>query len=331
MPENFDWKLCDPHKFRPFKNKEYKINLGIRKLDPNDFICIENTYLDRTDLREKLFEKYPTRCHGFHPSVLPALREVYDLVFDFLVTRYPKYFYRTENGLVYNKIRRESIPSDSSKLEAEELERIICRNIEEDFLILLKNPDSDQPDEYILRAAVSCFPAGFNPAEKLNTPLTAIHGPVPGYKERLQLSMNRFFGRLKIHEYIVRSNWSIQIHANLCAPTGSHASSVQAKEIKPVEAETLDFNKVFFRVEKQCFTRLPKTKANLMLIRTYVTSMANLRDDVDIEALCGAIDGVKGDLAIYKRRIQWGDAVKSYLRGETNGMTDEIYDYKFIS
>ncbi|CAI8510391.1 unnamed protein product [Pichia kudriavzevii] len=189
-------------------------------------------------------------------------------------------------------------------------------------------------DEYVLRAAISLFPAGFNPLEKINNPLTKIHEPVPGYVNKLQLSMNKFFSRLNTHEYIVRNNWSIQTHCNLCAPSGSHATEEEATVIHPFYPEELDYNKVFFRVEKQCFTRLAKTGSNLMVIRTYVTSLMELRDslnDEEKETLCSAIDGLTGELAIYKRRIQWGDAAKAFIRGESNGINTTAKKYLFVS
>lgn len=329
MPADFDWKQCQPYKFRPFRNKEYKMNLAIRKEDPNDWICIENTYLDRTNLRKKKFEQYPGVCWGYHESAVPALREAYDMIFSFLRKRYPMYFYE-KDGQIYNSIRDEMIPSDSSQLDGEQLLEIISHNIEEDMLIMLRNNDSDDLDEYVLRAAVACFPAGFNPATKLNQPLTRVHTPVPGYKQKLQFSMNKFFARLKANEFIVRNNWGFQVHTNLCAPFGgSHSTSEEAKEIPQLDPEELDFNKVFMRVEKQSFTRMPQSHGILMITRTYVTAASRLRDDVDVETLCGAIDGVKGDIATYKRKVHWGEAIKAYLRRETNGMTDEVYDYKF--
>ncbi|OXT10160.1 hypothetical protein B9K06_26560, partial [Bacillus sp. OG2] len=84
-----------------------------------------------------------------------------------------------------------------------------------------------------------------------------VHGPVPGYVEKLQFSMNKFFARLKKYEFVVRNNWSFQTHTNLCAPSGSqsHATMEDMIKIHPLAPNDLDFNKCFFRVEKQCFTR----------------------------------------------------------------------------
>lgn len=329
----FRWENQKPFPYRPFKKGSYKMTLAIRKLDPNDMFCIEDTYLDRVNLRKKIFQN--EKLYGFHESAIESLKEAYTYIFLFLMRRYPMYFVlSTDSTTIDNKITGESFPLDPTNLKPNQIMYNIVSNIEEDILILIKNPETSEMDEYVLRAAISLFPAGFNPLEKMNNPLTKIHEPVPGYVNKLQLSMNKFFSRLNTHEYIVRNNWSIQTHCNLCAPSGSHATEEEATVIHPFYPEELDYNKVFFRVEKQCFTRLAKTGSNLMVIRTYVTSLMELRDslnDEEKETLCSAIDGLTGELAIYKRRIQWGDAAKAFIRGESNGINTTAKKYLFVS
>lgn len=330
--EDFKWEDQKPYPYRPFKKGPYRMNLAIRKLDPNDIISIEDTYLDRINLRLKLFDE--TKLYGCHESALESLKEAYKFILNFLLKRYPQYFELIDNNTMFhNKIIDKTFPYDPKSMKSEEIFKAIVYNIEEDMLIMVKNSEDEKYDEYILRAAVSLHPSGFNPIEKLNQPLTKVHGPVPGYLQKLQLSMNRFFNRLQKYEFIVRNNWSLQTHTNLCAPTGQHATSEEAKMIHLLYPEDLDFNKCFFRVEKQCFTRLPETGSNLMFIRTYVTSLMELRNDLTDEQkdiLCDAIDGISGDFAVYKRRIEWGEAAKSFIRGESNGSQPIPTKYKFI-
>jgi hypothetical protein len=331
VDEHFNWETQEPYPYRPFKKGLYKMNLAIRKLDPNDIICIENTYLERIQLRERLFDE--EKLYGCHESAIDSLKEAYAFIFNHLLKRYPQYFVLSkEKATIENKITGKNIPANPDFLNPGEMLKTIATNIEEDVLLLIKNPSTEQMDEYILRAAVSLFPAGFNPIEKLNQPLTKIHGPVPGYLEKLQTSMNKFFGRLKVNEYIARNNWSFQTHTNLCAPTGSHATKKEASTIHPLYPDDLDFNKCFFRVEKQCFTRLPKSEANIMFIRTYTTSLLKLRGlltDEQKEILSSAIDGLTGDLAVYKRRIQWGEPTKVFLKGESDGSHPTLQEYTF--
>lgn len=330
---SFNWETQKPYPYRPYKKGVYKMTLAIRKLDPNDLICIEDTYLERINLRKKIFTEMKT--HGAHETGYEALKEAYTYIFDFLMKRYPMYFkLSADKKTIKNSITNDEVPASPDGIEALQLLDYINRNMEEDCLLLLKNcTEPGFEDEYVLRVGISAFPAGFNPLEKINRPLTKIHDPVPGYQQKLQSSMNKFFTRISVNEYIVRNNWSIQTHANLCAPTGSHATKSEAVVLHPQYPEDLDFNKVFFRVEKQCFTRLPKTKADIMFIRTYTTSLMELREtlnDEEKEVLCEAIDGLQGDIGIYKRRVVWGEAAKAFIRGESNGSNPKKEKYTFV-
>lgn len=80
--------------------------------------------------------------------------------------------------------------------------------MDEDILILLP---SDDGDGYSLKGFVNCFPAGFNTKEKLGLKLRDIHTPVPGYKQKLELSMDRFFDRLEVGKVVKRANVSHHI------------------------------------------------------------------------------------------------------------------------
>ncbi|GMF02313.1 unnamed protein product [Ambrosiozyma monospora] len=310
--------------------------MATRRLDPLDHIILEESYLERTNLRVEVLEKYGKLLTGCHESAVESVRESYDYIFNYLLQRYPKYFYTVKNEkgetVFYNSIRIESFPLNSTNLKPEEMLYGIARNIEEDFLILLKNPKYDEIDEYHLRANVSCFPAGFNPSEKLNTPLTSIHVPVPEYKEKLQRSMNRWFDRLQPYEYMVRNNWGFQIGNQLCDPDGYQATYDELIAIKAADPKDLNFNEVFLRVEKQMFTKLPKSGGVLFLSRYYTYPLTQIRSEGEkCEELCGAIDGLPHKLGLYKRKVYWGDAVKAYLRGESNGSTDDVYEVKMVA
>ncbi|KAG7695000.1 hypothetical protein KL930_001323 [Ogataea haglerorum] len=325
---NFDWEKEKPVPYRPFKNAPYRINMAIQKADPQNIIVIENTYLKSTKLRERIMNERAEISMACHPSAEAALKELYCTVTDFLMKKYPMYFYTKDNGTTfYNKIKNESFPLDPTMEDRLEVLKFLGRTIEEDFIILLKNGDEGElENEYVWRAGVSCYPSGFVPGEKFNKPLTAIHSPVPQYLERLKVSMNRFFERLRVHEFVVRYNWSIQAHTNIFAPSMNHGTRTVAS-VKPLSPEDLDFNKVFMRVEKQCFTRLPKTKADIMFIRTYTTPLTRIKAENRAEDFCGAIDGLSDDFAIYKNKILWGDAVKAFLKGESSGSTEKVYDF----
>ncbi|GMF02662.1 unnamed protein product [Ambrosiozyma monospora] len=66
-----------------------------------------------------------------------------------------------------------------------------------------------------------------------------------------------------------------------------------------------------------------------MLIRTYTTPLSKIRAEGRGNDLCGAIDGLDQELGVYKRRAYWGNAAKSYLKYETDGLTSEVSQEEF--
>ncbi len=315
---SFDFKEEEPIPYRPFKNGPYKMTMGIKTSPPNEWLLIEKTYNEITNLREKIVLENPNNTMLFKPEALEALHETYIKMFEFMIKRYPMYFEYdiNDNSMIRNKIKNELIPKDPSKLTPDSLNLILAKNFEEDYLIMIFD---EKKDSYILKGGSFAFPSGFDPAEKVDLTLKDIHGPVPMYSEKLELSMDRFFKRLKVNQMVIRQNWSIQPHTQLFAPALNHASD-ESELGEVLDPETMDFDKVFMRVERQILTRLPKTKALLFTIRTYLTPLSKIREEPRAPELIQAIDGLPPVLQVYKRSAVWGPAVKSYLRGETNGL-----------
>lgn len=314
----FDWSQAEPIKYRPFKSGPFKMAMGLSEIPAHDFLLIEKTYKSLCSLRFRLFESHRNDLIFLHPSAAAALEEFYDFVVSYMCARYPQYFTRKEKT-VFNSITKSEFPAEAKYCTHDKMLHVLATNLEEDFLILVKNGSGAYKDEYVLRAGAALFPSGFNPGRKANKPLTAIHTPVPQYKRRLKGSMNNFFKKVKVGQFSMRNNWSIQTHEKLCALTENHATPNE--KVEPLDPQTVHFDKVFLRCERQVVTRLPKSKAVVFTIRTYLTPLSELKlEDGVPERLCSAIDELPDDMAAYKRRTAWGEAVKAYLRGQAEGL-----------
>jgi hypothetical protein len=68
----------------------------------------------------------------------------------------------------------------------------------EDFNILLKNQETG---EYELKASATLFPAGWKLQERIGTSMANLHKPVPGWKEKLGGSVNRYTPSLNNQSY----------------------------------------------------------------------------------------------------------------------------------
>ncbi|KAK6454923.1 uncharacterized protein RJT20DRAFT_151044 [Scheffersomyces xylosifermentans] len=314
----FNWEKADPLPIRPFANKRnFNVSMGLNNLSktPEDWILIENTYLEQTRLRKKYTKQFPDQMlHCFNNKIsTEALREFYELVTNYLLTRYPQYFtYNKKTGVIHNEINNEYLPRVAGKNTPKELELFLAANLEEDFLILIKDNAKDPEEEYILRAGVTGFPAGFDPSASHNKPISYIHSPVPQYRERLKVIMGRFFNKLEPKDLWVRHNWSIQTHRAFFNLSSNHGR--EGEKVKQLRYDEIDFeNACFLRVERQIFTRLPKSRANVMTIRTYLTPIKKIKEEGLGEELCRAIDALPEELGHYKKRGAWGEAVKEFL------------------
>ncbi|KAL4978221.1 hypothetical protein BDW66DRAFT_22372 [Aspergillus desertorum] len=209
--------------------------------------------------------------------------------------------------------------------------------IDEDFLILLPSPippllsgdlsaesDPELKTQYHLEAYTTYYPAGFDTRKKLSLSLSAIHTPLPGYKQKLSKSMDRFFERLEVGKAVVRVNWSIMPKGTglFAAFGGLHNHSLNTEggneEKERIDPDSFDGEDTFLRCERQTLHRLPKTKALLFAFHTYTYPIRNIKEEGLGEELALAIDGLKGgsvpEIYGYKNGPYWGDAVKAFLR-----------------
>ena len=246
--------------------------MGLSSLDPNEFIQIDNGYAERLAQRKKLISTYPAVVLGFQPEMVQSLEELYEYLFGYyLPQRFPGLFkitirmeleMRQPVRWLKNLVTGDCHPliPPTRRLREPELTgavnyllQAIGTTIEEDFLMLLPDkllPGNQGGSEYKMRAFCTCFPSGFNSPGILGKPLASIHQPVPGYKERLQMSMDRFFARVVVGKPWKRWNWTVTMHGELFTPNGNEIYE------RPVETE--DPEKVSYEILKCFFFLLKK-------------------------------------------------------------------------
>jgi hypothetical protein len=170
----------------------------------SELIEMDNNYLSRIILRKQIIKDHHEIAIQASPAIKPAIDELYSwLVTTYLPTRFPIMFTLSTSGLL-NHATSQTLPVHPASDPVQSFE-LIGENLDDDFLILLPSEDGDG---YKLQGYVTCFPAGFNTKEKFGLKLRDIHKPVPGYKEKLELSMDRTFDKLEIGKVVKRSNVS---------------------------------------------------------------------------------------------------------------------------
>lgn len=165
---------------------------------------MDKNYLDRVTLRRTLLQEQAATVHGCTPSGLPAVQELYAyLLTTYLPTRYPSMFRLSPDGKTFHNLVTERHFPTLAPSSGDEALRILGETVEEDMFLLQETPEGHESVAF-----ACCFPAGFDPSEKLGKLLRDIHGPVPSY-EKIGASMERFFGKLEAGKSVKRMNVSL--------------------------------------------------------------------------------------------------------------------------
>lgn len=188
----------------------------MQQAEVSELIQIDRMYLDRIQLRKDLIARREDQVLAVNPPAIEAVRELYSwLVDQYLPQRYGDIFelHRQESSgnietFLQNKVTDDIVPIDPNLQSPEDALRIIGRQVEEDFLFLLPSGPEEQ---LVLEAYIACFPAGFAWTMKRGKTLAEIHQPVPDYKKKLQLSMDRFLSRLEPGKFVKRLNVSLEL------------------------------------------------------------------------------------------------------------------------
>ncbi|KGQ06924.1 hypothetical protein BBAD15_g7764 [Beauveria bassiana D1-5] len=311
--EGLDWENEEPKQLRPFK-PTYHITMALRADTPQELITIDRDYRSRVLLRRSLLAQHPSTVHGCTAPGAAAVRELYThLLTTHLPARYPTIFQLVGSGsLLHNAATgatHPTTPPDDDSGGAEAALRVLGETVEEDLFLLRETPRGHESTAF-----VCCFPAGFDPSEKLGRLLSEIHAPVPGY-DKIGASMERFFGKLEVGKSVKRMNWTVQTHDQLFNCKANHDLAGQDSSTPD---QNVDISQTFVRIELQTLTRLPQTRAILFSFKTYMYPVQQIKSEGGGPAFADAVEGLATGNApgmrTYKGSVRWGKAVCEYLR-----------------
>ncbi|KAH7884044.1 hypothetical protein F5I97DRAFT_1813849 [Phlebopus sp. FC_14] len=221
----------------------------------------------------------------------------------------------------------------------EEALRIANELVQDDIAIMVEGSDG----KYYFQAGLICVPGFWRMRDKIGMPLDDIHtsGDVPRFKEKLQLSMNRFFKRLPLDKPVIRNNYSVQVvkpsndpkmdddsfgieetlsdldpdelswSVSLNGPEDdfAHGRGHGTREVSFLSPSTLRL-----RSERQTLRRLPRTGAVIFGIRTYQFKVEELAQELGVPGrLASAVRSWPDDVAFYKGRRRYRDILLGYL------------------
>lgn len=214
-----DWSAThtSPLRYRPYKRGPYFMTMGVRRMDWNEWIELDNEWMAYHDLKLARLKTRQEKSVRTDPVALDAAFELLECLQDYLPNRYPSMFIRTEVGLD-NMITEESFNFVERPLKEDPMS-IVAKLLQDDVLILIENTDG----QYYLKAGALVLAGFWRLQDKFGLSLAQIHlsGNVPNFKEKLQPSMERFFYKLQPDRPVLRN--SVSYH-NLFPNAGFHSS-----------------------------------------------------------------------------------------------------------
>ncbi|PQE21912.1 mannosyl transferase protein [Rutstroemia sp. NJR-2017a BVV2] len=302
-----------PYAMPPLKpNAAHPTSMGLKRLNQSNWLTIDAHYNSEHALRASLLETCKPNVLQVLPGAEPACHELLEQVVSFLTTRYPQSFtLHARSSTIYSHLTQETFAIGAKCENPLETAARLCM---EDFNILIKDPESG---EFRLMASATLFPAGWKLQERIGSSMAALHAPVPGWKEKLGRSVDRYFTHLTSKSCMERSNLFIQ------------TTPVLFQDVPEVPSASLTADDIFVRRERQTFTRLERSEAVLFTVRTYMEKLVDM-DAEEVETLGKQVRGWEEEMAKYKGIEGWGkvclefcDEVTAAREGERGGNVEE--------
>ena len=218
---------------------------GTGLVGPDDWIMVSDTHSAQMALRARLVAERPGEVLGQLPGAEPAIAELYGLLLGTLARR-------DDYELSDTSLTR---PDGVTVLLGGPDLSHIAHLVQEDFCILTK-----QGGEYVLIAAVLCFPMFWLLSEKLGRGMDRIHAPVEEYDAVASKRVARLFDGIRPGLPITRENGH-RVHTTALFTPESEARHHGADQPDRASGQ-------FWRSERQSLVRLPDTGAVLFSIHT---------------------------------------------------------------
>ncbi|RMD43609.1 hypothetical protein DV735_g1550, partial [Chaetothyriales sp. CBS 134920] len=304
----FDIDKALPRPYRPFRWPFHQ-TMSLTKMDADWWLEVENTYTSRIAQRKQLYEKHGEGVLQWLPGSELACKELMEMCLQFLCTRFPHYFSLADD----KKTFENKILASTEDVTKKHPLLVLLDHVPEDFAIMLRNPETGY---YQFRAGLICSAIGWNLASKFNQQLHEIHTPVPDYKQKMQLSMDRqvtlvfvfigaaadqvrFFAKMPTDKPIQRGSWALEIDQPLYMPPGDPDEASREFQSADLTAE-----RCHFRVDWQTLRRLPLSASMVFNFKALFTPVQEFRDEPYIPSILLKVLN-EGNEAIIKYKNTW--------------------------
>jgi hypothetical protein len=284
----------------PFAGGDYSFGLGLAPMREEEWLDIDDRYrIEMAEKARRLREEYDAVFLAL-PGSEAGQSEVLELLLRHLTAYYPDRFRvsdRVENLINGETWRVEDFADAPLDLAGRLVQEDLC----------LMSPGAD--GAYRLSAGSLCFPFRWELRDKIGLPMTAVHGPVPGYEEKLAGPADRFMAALKAHRPSWRCNWNVvdapDLYLRVDTDPQERAAGITAENAGA---------RLWIRCERQTLRKLPGSGDVLFTIRTYIRPLSVLEGMPEVaKGLARALEQVPHAMRVYKSQVAIRGALTGYL------------------
>lgn len=291
-------------RFAPYDKGRFQLTLGIKEIAPAEWIDVDPHYPEHMAEKKRLLAERHGDVFGATVGSEEAQSECLDMLEADLAAHHPALVSRQDGHLLTAWDGAALARADFTAAPLD----LAGRLVQEDLCLMMPAEDGHR-----LIAATLCFPARWRLAEKLGRPMSAIHAPVPGFNDRLNRPVERFFTGIGPDRLYMRLNWSVLDDAALFQPTG-HGRGELDRTITPENADT----RLHIRIERQTFRRLPASGALVFGIKTLIDPITTVAERPDLAAaMLGSLRTMPDDMRAYKSMAPFASALETWLLRHT--------------
>ncbi len=273
----------------PKDGKPFRLSLGLRELDPANWIETGSDLVEQLKQRKELLNTKRSvvfqESSGYEDAALEYARALKDNLGKF----------HSDYVVDGDQITHKPTGIFVNLLEDHPFVQL-AQVIAEDLCLL-----SYENSSWNLVAGVVIFPSRWKLLEKIGKSIDVIHEPVPGYYGALQPLMVETFNKIKPERPVWRRNWSLHETKELHEPTYT-----------PHKVEISDY---WWRTERQTLTKSKSNQFLLFTIRNRSEPFKWIKEDPDAtREFVKTLQSLDSQMLEYKRLAQASGGLIEFLK-----------------